>query len=221
MAQESSAPRPIKLEADLPPPETNALPAALPSDLAPEMKSMVRGLAVRLYGRLPQGCGVDVGDLIQAGNVGLLKATKTFQSCVGAPLLGYAKFRIRGEMLDLVRRHIGRETAGDHPGSSRSYVPGSSGGEDWDASLPASADSSPQSPLFFQERTKIIQEELKRLPARYRAVVRLRYAGEFTLRQIGAALNVNESRACQLHQKALVRLKTALRSRGVSDFSQL
>lgn len=221
MAEEVSTPQLQKLEPDPLLVEGSVSSSGLPPDLAPEMNNMVRALAARLHVRLPPGCGVEVGDLVQAGNVGLLKAVKTFQSGVGAPLLSYAKFRVRGEMLDLVRRQIGREAAGDNPGSTRGFAQALPGDESWDDRLAASAESSPQSPLFFQERIKIIQEELERLPARYKAVVRLRYAGECTLRQIGAALNVNESRACQLHRKALLQLKSALRTRGVSDFSQL
>jgi RNA polymerase sigma factor for flagellar operon FliA len=51
--------------------------------------------------------------------------------------------------------------------------------------------------------------------------MRLRYAGEMTLKEIGVALQVKESRACQLHSKALLQLRRALNSRGVSGFSQL
>lgn len=185
----------------------------LPPDLEPEMTRMVRALAGRLHARLPQGCGLEVGDLIQAGNVGLLKAVKAFECEVGTPILGYAKFRVRGEMLDLVRRQLGRVAP--------SPVSAANATGDCEQVLPASVESSPQSPLFTRQRATIIHEEVERLPAKYRALVRLRYSGELTLREIGAELRVNESRVSQLHRKALVRLKKALSSRGVCEFSQL
>ncbi len=184
---------------------------SLPIELEPDFHRMVRALAGRLHARLPQGCGIDVGDLVQAGNVGLLKAVQAFEVGIGSPILSYAKFRVRGEMLDLVRKHLGRDTR------TFSALARSSG----DAEIPASGDSCPQSPFFTRQRAAVIQEELERLPAKYRALVRLRYAGELTLREIGAQLHVNESRVCQLHQKALIRLKKALHSRGVSGFTQL
>ena len=171
---------------------------------------MVKALAGNLHARLPLNCGVEVADLIQAGNVGLLKAVKVFDIEVGAPLLGYAKFRIRGEMLDLVRRHIGR--GGNTRVTAEQHA---------EENVPASPESSPQSPLLFSQRVQILQTEIGKLPAKYQAVVRLRYSGEMTHRQIGEELKVNESRACQLHTKALSRLKKALRSRGVSDFTHL
>ena len=76
---------------------------------------------------------------------------------------------------------------------------------DWESRLPAAPESSPHAGALKQQRLAIISEELERLPAKDRAVVRLRYSGEMTLGQIGRALSVNESRACQIHQRALTR----------------
>ena len=59
------------------------------------------------------------------------------------------------------------------------------------------------------------------MPDRYRRVVSMRYSGELTLREIGAELSVNESRASQIHRLALIRLRQALSSRGVRTISQV
>jgi RNA polymerase sigma factor for flagellar operon FliA len=185
----------------------------LPAELLPELDRVVRALAGQLRARLPHECGIEMSDLIQAGNVGLLQAAQSYDSTRGAPLAGYARFRIRGEMLDMLRRNAGR----GHPvvfaeaGESR----------DWEARLPAAPESSPQAGALRRQRLAIIVEELDRLPAKDRAVVRLRYSGEMTLLQIGQALSVNESRACQIHQRALGRLKRALWNRGVKRMSHL
>jgi RNA polymerase sigma factor for flagellar operon FliA len=48
------------------------------------------------------------------------------------------------------------------------------------------------------------------LPPRERTVVGLYYFGEATMRQIGAAIGVNESRVSQLHARAVQRLKRIL-----------
>ena len=192
-----------------------AMLSTAPERVGTELSRIVRGLAGRLYARLPRGCGIDMADLIQAGNVGMVKATSNFEESYGAPLEGYARFRIRGEMLDMVRRNAERDNAG-------AAGPGANAGTpDLESQIPASPDSSPQQSVLRRQRSEIIWEELQRLPPRYQAVIRLRYSREMTLREIGKELNVNESRACQLHQIALTRLKRALSNRGVRDFSHL
>jgi RNA polymerase sigma factor FliA len=190
------------------------LPPDTKSDVQPDMNRVVRGMAGRLHARLPQSSGIEISDLVQAGNVGLLQATRSFEPSRGAPLAGYAKFRIRGEMLDMVRRNKGLDRSISAPRVNED-------GAEWETQLPASQESSPQHSAVRQQRAEIIGEEMRRLPARYRTVVRLRYSREMTLRQIGAALRVNESRACQLHRSALDRLKRALSIRGVKDLSHL
>ena len=50
----------------------------------------------------------------------------------------------------------------------------------------------------------------KALPERERLVLSLYYEQELNLKEIGAVLKVTESRACQLHGQALVRLKGLL-----------
>jgi RNA polymerase sigma factor for flagellar operon FliA len=188
---------------------------SLPPEVLNEMNRVVRILAGRLHARLPQDCGIEVADLVQAGNVGLLQAARNFEPDRGAPLAGYAKFRIRGEMLDVVRRNA--ESARMINNSCEaSEVATESNGQSAN-----SHQSSPQSSYVRRQRAQIIGEEITRLPPRYRTVVRLRYSGEMTLRQIGAALSVNESRACQIHQNALNLLKRALGRRGVRDLSHL
>jgi RNA polymerase sigma factor for flagellar operon FliA len=181
-----------------------------------DMSRLVRVLAGRLLASLPKDSGIELSDLIQAGNVGLLQAARTFSPESGAPLAGYAKFRIRGEMLDTVRRHSALRRA-SFPG------PGSEPGEsaDLETTLPAPVEYSPHSLLARSQRAAILGQEVDRLPARYRAVVQLRYTKEFSLREIGAALRVHESRACQLHRSALCRLRRALSQRGVRGFSTL
>jgi RNA polymerase sigma factor for flagellar operon FliA len=48
------------------------------------------------------------------------------------------------------------------------------------------------------------------LPERERLVMSLYYDDELNLKEIGAVLKVTESRVCQLHGQALVRLKARL-----------
>ena len=48
------------------------------------------------------------------------------------------------------------------------------------------------------------------LPERERLVLSLYYSTELNLKEIGAVLKVTESRVCQLHGQALLRLKARL-----------
>jgi RNA polymerase sigma factor for flagellar operon FliA len=161
-----------------------------------------------------------MSDLIQAGNLGLMQARQSFNASSGVPLAGYAKFRIRGEMLDTVKRYAGR---GPVAAAIRTGIRTGNGDDDFEIEniLPASGEESPLRLTASREQAAILGQEVDRLPPRYRMVVRLRYSKDFSLREIGAVLHVNESRACQLHRSALGRLRRALSSRGVKGFSQL
>ncbi len=64
--------------------------------------SLVNQVASYLINRLPPS--VDIDDLIQAGMIGLLEASKNYDPSRGASFETYAKIRIRGAMLDEVRK---------------------------------------------------------------------------------------------------------------------
>jgi RNA polymerase sigma factor FliA len=63
---------------------------------------LVKRIAYHLLGRLP--ADVQVDDLIQAGVIGLLEAARHYDASQGASFETYAGIRIRGAMLDEVRR---------------------------------------------------------------------------------------------------------------------
>ena len=63
---------------------------------------LVKRIAYHLAGRLP--AQVDVDDLIQAGMVGLLEASANFAPDRGATFETFAGIRIRGAMLDALRK---------------------------------------------------------------------------------------------------------------------
>lgn len=64
---------------------------------------MVKRIAHHLLGRLPHSVQLD--DLIQAGMIGLLEAVRHYDATKGASFETYAGIRIRGHMLDEVRRN--------------------------------------------------------------------------------------------------------------------
>lgn len=62
---------------------------------------LVNAIAVRLAEQLP--VTVETDDLIQAGSLGLMDAIEKFDAEKGVAFATYAKFRIRGAMLDSLR----------------------------------------------------------------------------------------------------------------------
>lgn len=64
---------------------------------------LVKRVAYHLLGRLPDT--VQVEDLIQSGMIGLLEAVRNYEHSHGASFETYAGIRIRGAMLDEVRRN--------------------------------------------------------------------------------------------------------------------
>jgi RNA polymerase sigma factor FliA len=63
---------------------------------------LVKKIAHHLIARLP--ASVQVDDLIQAGMIGLLEASRKYQASKGASFETYAGIRIRGSMMDEVRK---------------------------------------------------------------------------------------------------------------------
>jgi RNA polymerase sigma factor for flagellar operon FliA len=63
---------------------------------------LVKRIAFHLMSRLP--ASVQVDDLIQAGMIGLIEASRKFDPEQGASFETYAGIRIRGAMLDEIRR---------------------------------------------------------------------------------------------------------------------
>lgn len=71
--------------------------------LVEEHLGLVKRIACHLLGRLP--ANVQLEDLVQAGTIGLLEAARHFDAGQGASFETYAGIRIRGAMLDEVRRN--------------------------------------------------------------------------------------------------------------------
>src|SRR5215471_10998749 len=64
------------------------------------------------------------------------------------------------------------------------------------------------------ELTTILGEAIDSLSERDRLVLSLYYYEEFTMKEIGTLLGVNESRVSQIHTKATIRLRTKLNKLG-------
>lgn len=212
---------------------------------------LVKRIAYHLLGRLP--ADVQVDDLIQAGVIGLLEAARLYDASQGASFETYAGIRIRGAMLDEVRRsdwtprsvhrnarrvseavravehREGREAQPQEVAaeldvgldeyqrmvsdavSSRVlsfediFEPESEG----ENRLPGS-EPDPLERLQEEGFREALAGEIDRLPEREKLVMSLYYDDELNLREIGEVLGVSESRVCQLHGQALVRLRARM-----------
>ena len=71
-------------------------------DLVMRHADLVKRIAYHLVSRMPPN--VEVDDLIQAGMIGLLDAARHYTASKGANFETYAGIRIRGAMLDEVRK---------------------------------------------------------------------------------------------------------------------
>src|SRR5210317_948817 len=71
-------------------------------DLVTKHAALVKRIAYHLMSRLPPSVQAD--DLIQAGMIGLLEASRNYDASQGASFQTYAGIRIRGAMLDEIRR---------------------------------------------------------------------------------------------------------------------
>jgi RNA polymerase sigma factor for flagellar operon FliA len=61
------------------------------------------------------------------------------------------------------------------------------------------------------EMTALLSAALERIPERERLLLSLYYQEELTMKEISRVMNVSESRVCQLHMQAVLRLRSALR----------
>jgi RNA polymerase sigma factor FliA len=78
-----------------------AAPAACAEDLVMQELSQVYYIAARIRDRLPQH--VELEDLVSAGVIGLIEASRSFDAARNAQFKTFAKFRIRGAILDSLR----------------------------------------------------------------------------------------------------------------------
>lgn len=88
------------------------------------------------------------------------------------------------------------------------------GGEDDDitvADLIVDEDAvSPERHAEQRELRRLLVEAIRDLPQQERLVLSLYYIEGLTLKEVGKALGVTESRACQVHSKAILRVQTRM-----------
>lgn len=71
--------------------------------------------------------------------------------------------------------------------------------------------NNPFSLLARKEFKETLKNAIDSLPEKERLVLSLYYYEELTLKEIGVAMKLTESRICQIHSQAILRLKTSLK----------
>jgi RNA polymerase sigma factor for flagellar operon FliA len=159
--------------------------------------------------RIPPTSLADRDDVASAAMIGLIAAVDRFDHRRGVPFEAYASLRIRGAVVDELRRVDERGRADRRSETAALAV-------SLDALLESGAHQGPVVDDGFSERheqedlTTRIQDALGRLPARQREVIARYYGDELTLREAGAKMGVSEARACQLHGRAIQNLRREL-----------
>lgn len=214
---------------------------------------LVEVIAKRMAKNLPPN--VEVDDLIGDGVFGLMEAIERFNPDKGFKLETYAVPRIRGEMLDMLRKadwvpralrtkakkvessthkleaqlmrkptlaeiseHSGLTEEDVHEaialvlGYSRvtmDMAPMSDNDSAVSMYEMVGDDSANTSENYDStEFMDTLAEFMKRLSSRERVVMVLYYFEDHTLQKIGDILGVTESRACQIHNRALLSLRS-------------
>lgn len=81
----------------------------------------------------------------------------------------------------------------------------------------ASAATRPDNVYAAAEISSVLRNAMEdALPPRYQMVIELYYAGEMTMREIGQAIGINESRVSQIHKCAIGKLRDTLLAGGRS-----
>ena len=229
--------------------ETQAGPQ---DELVTRYAPLVKRIAYHLMSRLPPSVQAD--DLIQAGMIGLLEASRNYDATQGASFETYAGIRIRGSMLDEIRksdwtpRSLHRKVRqvsetirlieGEEGRDARDQEVAARMGisiEEYhhilqDASghkvfsfedLPVGEEAisdglsgesvGPQDEVEMDCFREALAGSVGSLPERERLVMSMYYDEELNLREIGAVLGVSESRVCQIHGQALMRIKARMR----------
>lgn len=95
--------------------------------------------------------------------------------------------------------------------SSLNVTPQDESGVEALATLAAGPEDDPFLQCQSSEMRRLLAAAIAELPERERMVLTLYYYEELTMREVGAALGVVESRISQLHSSAMARLRVALR----------
>jgi len=214
--------------------------------LISEHIEIARRISMRMARRCPDWVARE--DLIAAGMLGLTEAAERYDSTRNEPFLAFAEKRIRGAVLDELRRgdimprrvrqmarkigatiqQLEREH-GEAPTDERvanalgvpldeyranleQLVHVTVGALEVgdDSMLPTGDESSPETQAARLEALRRVRGALERIEQRDILILSLYYNEELTYSEIAQVLGVTTSRVCQLHGRAIARLRAEI-----------
>lgn len=171
---------------------------------------------------------VEIDDLIADGMLGLLMAAEKFEPQRGFEFTTYARWRVRGMMLDGLRQRdvVARRTNWD-PDDQRlqpairldAPVRGPAGESTEYGCL---GDLIPDDAADFDgvlANYELVEWVLRRIPQRLRDILFAIYWDDRPMHEIGLELGVTESRVSQMHSEALHKMRLALLDCGLGTKS--
>lgn len=227
----------------------NAYEPRPPRDrLIAEHLEIAKRIALRMARRCPDWISRD--DLVAAGLLGLTEAAERYDGSRNEPFLVFAEKRIRGAVLDELRRgdimprrvrqlarkigatiaELERKHCGPPDDEAIAAALGVSVQEyrenleqlihvtvgaletTDDALLPTGTDDSPERQSAHLEAMRRIRAALTHLEQRDILILTLYYNEELTYTEIAAVLGVSTARICQLHARAILRLRAEIQS---------
>ena len=209
---------------------------------------LVKRVALHLKTRLPNFMELD--ELIQVGTIGLIEAAKSFDDSKGVEFEVFARTRIRGAILDQVRKlsYLPRSAIvniRDH-NEATSILSGELGREpsqseladfmgkdlesfhkerthayrfqtvSLESQLPDTVDmpsgdlNEPEANLEGGQMLEALAGSIESLPEREKTIVSLYYVEEMNLKEIGAVLDISESRVSQILSSTIRLLRQDL-----------
>jgi len=228
------------------------------NELIMQYAPLVKNVVARLTARMPLD-GADKEALVNAGIIGLMDALDKFDPSRNIRFETYAKFRIRGAVLDelrsydfvprsvrakdnrmekafqTLRKELKRppteEEVAEHLGidldeyhelineaqaftliSADEVAPEYIDNHADDNWLDTVDRGNPLDLLANKEMRHALVKAIEDLPEKERLVMSLYYYEELTMKEVGQVLRLTESRVCQLHSQAILRLRGALRA---------
>ena len=83
------------------------------------------------------------------------------------------------------------------------------------AEFPGASSNRPDTICAVQQRAALLESAMQVLSERHQKVVTMYYTQDMSMKEIGGALGINESRVSQLHKSALLKLNDALHGAGI------
>ena len=218
------------------------------NDRLMEHIGLVKRVALHLKTRLPNFMEID--ELIQVGTIGLIEAAKSFDDSKGVEFEIFARTRIRGAILDQVRKlsylprsamvnirdhneataalsselgrepsqtelaeFMGKDLESFHKERTHAYrfqtVSLESQVMD-DVEIPSNEINGPESELADAQLLNALEGSIESLPERDKTIISLYYVEEMNLKEIGAVLDISESRVSQILSSTVKKLRAHL-----------